>query len=194
MELVAQPKEKVMNQGRNAVIVQNSAGFYKVAKDDVKGVIVLHISEGQISELIKEKKPWENIEDASGISKMHVISCCDGSTIEMFKTNLSRDPSSTIVYEDVDRSEALYVGGWALVSYDRKKFPGEVVSIIDTDIEVSVMKYSRKGKWYWPDKADIIARECDQKTGSTSSSRNGRYWEKSGCALSFSTWNFSINK
>ena len=43
-----------MNQGKNAVIVQNSADFYKVAKDDMKGVTVLHISEGQISELIKE--------------------------------------------------------------------------------------------------------------------------------------------
>ena len=81
-------RKRVMNQGKNAVIVQNSADFYKVAKDDMKGVTVLHISEGQISELIKEKKPWENIKDVSGISKMHVISCCDGSTIEMFKTNL----------------------------------------------------------------------------------------------------------
>ena len=86
-----------MNQGKNAVIVQNSADFYQVAKDDMKGLTVLHISKGQISELIKEKKPWENIKDASGISKMHVISC-DGLTIEMFKTNLSKDPSSTIVY------------------------------------------------------------------------------------------------
>ena len=88
---------------------------------------------------------------------MHVICCCDGSTIEIFKTNLSKDPSSTIVYEDEDRSEKLNVGDWVLVSYGGKKFPGEVVSIIDTDIEVLVMKYSRKGKWYWPDKADIIA-------------------------------------
>ena len=151
-------RKRVMNQGKNAVIVQNSADFYKVAKDDMKGVSVLHISEGQISEMIKEKKPWENIKDASGISKMHVISCCDGLTVEMFKTNLNKGPSSTIVYEDedVDRSEKLNVGDWALVSYHGTKFPDEVVSIIDTDIEVSVMKYYRKGKWYWPDKADII--------------------------------------
>ncbi len=60
--------------------------------------------------MIKEKKPWENTKDASGISKMHVISCCDGSTIEMFKTNLSKDPSSTIVSKDVDRSKKLNVG------------------------------------------------------------------------------------
>ena len=79
--------------------------------------------------MIKEKKPWENIKDASGISKMHVISC-DGLTLEMLKTNLSKDPSSTIVYEDedVDRSEKLNVGDWTLVSYDGKKFPGEVVN------------------------------------------------------------------
>ena len=57
----------------------------------------------------------------------------------------------------MDRSKKLNVGDWALVSYDGKKFPGEVMSIINTDIEVSVMKYSRKVKWYWPDKADIIA-------------------------------------
>ena len=81
-----------MNQSKNAVIVQNSADFYKVAKDDMKGATVLHISEGQISELIKEKKPWEILKMASVISKMHVISCCDGSTIEMFKTNLSKVP------------------------------------------------------------------------------------------------------
>ena len=82
------------------------------------GATVLHISEGQISELIKKKKPLENIKDASVISKMHVISYCDGLTIEMFKTNLSKDPSSTIVYEDedVDRSKKLNVGDWALVS------------------------------------------------------------------------------
>ena len=91
-------RKRVMNQGKNALILQNSADFYKVAKDDMKGVTVLHISEGQISESIKEKKLWENIKDASGISKMHVISCCDGLTIEMFKTNLSKDPS-TIVYK-----------------------------------------------------------------------------------------------
>ena len=78
-------RKRVMNQGKNAAIVQNSADFYKVAKDDMKGVTVLHINEGQISELIKEKKPRENIKDASGISKMHVISCCDGSTIDKFK-------------------------------------------------------------------------------------------------------------
>ena len=47
-------RKRVMNQSKNAVIVQNSADFYKVAKDDMKGVTVLHISEGQISELIKE--------------------------------------------------------------------------------------------------------------------------------------------
>ena len=136
----------------------------------MKGVTVLHISEGQISKLIKEKKPWENIKDASGISMMHVISCCDDSTIEMFKTNLSKDPSSTIVYEDedVDKSEKLNVGDWALVSYDGKKFPGEVVSIIDTDIEVSLMKYSRKGKWYWSDKADIIAYRPENVIGKLS--------------------------
>ena len=100
-------RKRVMNQSKNAVIVQNSADFYKVAKDDMKWVTVLHISEGQISELIKEKKPWENIKDSSGISKMHVISCCDGLTIEMFKTNLSKDPSSIIEDEDVDRSKKL---------------------------------------------------------------------------------------
>ena len=86
----------------------------------------------------------------------------------MFKTNLSKDPSSTIVYEDVDRSEKLNVGDWALVSYDGKMFPGEVVSIIDTDIEVSEMKYSRKGKWYWPDKADIIAYRPENVIGKLS--------------------------
>ena len=115
-----------MKQGKNVVIVKISRVLYKVAKDDMKGVTVLHKSVGQISELIKEKKPWENIKDASGISEIHV-SCCDGSTIEMFKINLSKDPSSTIVYEDedVDRSEKLNVADWALVSYDGKKFPGE---------------------------------------------------------------------
>ena len=88
----------------------------------------------------------------------------------MFKTNLSEDPSSTIVYEyeDVDRSEKLNVGNWALVSYDGKKFPGEVVSIIDTDIEVSVIKYSRKGKWYWPDKIDIITYRPENVIGKLS--------------------------
>ena len=56
---------------------------------------------------------------------MHIISCCDGSTMEMFKTNLSKDTSSTIVYEDedVDRSKKLNVGDWASVSYDGKKIP-----------------------------------------------------------------------
>ena len=88
----------------------------------------------------------------------------------MFKTNLSKDPSSTIVYEDedVDRSEKVNVGDWALVYYDGKTFPGEVVSIIDTDIEVSVMKYSRKGKWYWPDKVDIIAYQPENVIGKLS--------------------------
>ena len=96
-------RKRVMNQGKNAVIVKISRVLYKVAKDDMKGVTVLHISEGQISELIKKRNLWKILKDASGISKMHVISCCDGLTIEMFKTNLSKDPSSTIVYEDVDR-------------------------------------------------------------------------------------------
>ena len=38
-------RKRVMNQDKNAVIVQNSADFYKVAKYDMKGVNVLHISE-----------------------------------------------------------------------------------------------------------------------------------------------------
>ena len=42
------------------------------------------------------------------------------------------------------------------------------MSIIDTDIEVSVMKYSRKGKWYWPDKADIIAYRPENVIGKLS--------------------------
>ena len=62
----------------------------------------------------------------------------------------------------MDRSEKLYVGDWALVSYD------EVVSIIDTDIKVSVIKYSRKSKWYWPDKADIIAYQSKNVIGQLS--------------------------
>ena len=32
-------RKRVMNQGKNVVIVQNSADFYKVAKDDMKGVM-----------------------------------------------------------------------------------------------------------------------------------------------------------
>ena len=42
------------------------------------------------------------------------------------------------------------------------------MSIIDTDIEVSVTKYSRKGKWYWPDKADIIAYQSENVIGKLS--------------------------
>ena len=158
-----------MNQSKNAVIVQNSADFYKVAKDDMKGVTVLHISEGQISELMKEKKNLGKILKMPQASVRCMLSVVV-MTIEMFKTNLSKDPSSTIVYEDedVDRSEKLNVGDWALVSYGGKKFPGEVVSLIDTDIEVSVMKYSRKGKWYWPDKADIIAYQPENVIGKLS--------------------------
>ena len=69
----------------------------------------------------------------------------------------------------MDRSEKLNVGDWTLVSSDGKNFPADVImSIIDTDIEVSVMKYSRKGKWYWPDKADIIAYQPKNVIGKPS--------------------------
>ena len=91
-------RKRVMSKGENAVVVQTSMDFYQVAKDNMKEVTVLHISETEIFEFVNAYKPWENVKYAVGISKMHIVSSIDGSTIEMFKTNLSEQPSSTIVY------------------------------------------------------------------------------------------------
>lgn len=55
----------------------------------------------------------------------------------------------------------LVTGLW--LHYEGKQFPGEFVSMIygPHDIEVSVMYYNRRGKWYWPAKPDVFNYEQD---------------------------------
>ena len=59
---------------------------------------------------------------------------CDSSNIET---------SSHIVQEDI------HIGDWVLVCYGNGTFPGEVTTIISSDIEVNVMHKYSATFWKW---------------------------------------------
>lgn len=59
------------------------------------------------------------------------------------------------IEDDVQPTMNLSIGQQVVVNYDGKKFPGEVTSIDDSDIEVSVMHRSANA-WKWPRPEDKI--------------------------------------
>ena len=58
-------------------------------------VKALHVTESKISEFVKSEDLWSGVKDASGISKMHVLACSDGSRLGMYQTDSDIKPSST---------------------------------------------------------------------------------------------------
>ena len=157
-----------MSKSEHAVIVQNSDDFYDVAVGAMPGVTVMHVSASEISEFVSKQDPWKDVKEATGISKIHVITCCDGKKVELFRTSADTEASGVVNYgtsecrerrPSEDATEGLKPGDWALVRYDGKNFPGEVLSICGSDVEVSVMKPARKGKWCWPGRPDVTNYE-----------------------------------
>ena len=155
-----------MSKGEKAVVVQSSVDLYKIAQGAMPEVTVIHVTANEISEFVSKQDPWKDVKDAPGISKVHVLACCDGENIEMFRNDADTEVLGTVKYGNGE-SEAsrqsialnLKPGDWAMVRYEGENFPGELLAIHGSGVEVSVMKPARRGKWYWPVRPDIFRYE-----------------------------------
>ena len=65
------------------------------------------------------------------------------------------DSSDTETSSDTVQEE-IQIGDWVLVYYGNETFPGEVTTIIVSDIEVNVMHKSGATFWKWPTQMDKI--------------------------------------
>ena len=77
--------------------------------------------------------------------------------VMLYKTDADELPTATVNYEANTVEEKYIVGDWVEVRYDDKLFPGEIVKFQNEDFVVSVMREDRRGRWYWPMPADVIA-------------------------------------
>ena len=103
-----------MSKGANARLVQNSTNFCSVARDCLEEVSVLHVSQDEISKLIRDENPWETVKDAPGVSKMHLLRCYNG-FCEMFHTEIDPVSYFSLVY-DVAQTPTFKVGEWVIVA------------------------------------------------------------------------------
>ena len=60
-----------------------------------------------------------------------------------------------IHFIEVDSLRDVKPGMWVVVRYCKKWYPGEVVSIVEDDIEVKCMKEIGQNKLIWPEKDDV---------------------------------------
>ena len=58
-------RRRVMSKGVNARVVQSSSDFASVAKECLKDVNLLHVSDAEISTMMKRENPWEMVKDAT---------------------------------------------------------------------------------------------------------------------------------
>ena len=86
---------------------------------------------------------------------MHVANCADDGRITLYGHAQATEPQTsgettvTAAPSVVTDAPDLMVGDWCVVQYDGKQFPGQVMSIVGRDYEVSIMY--RCGKYFkWP--------------------------------------------
>jgi len=66
---------------------------------------------------------------------------------------VTSQPLECSVTSCVNQKPQLQVGDWCMVLHDGCKFLGTVTTVVEDDVEVSVMVPARKN-WKWPDKSD----------------------------------------
>ena len=65
-------RRKVMNKGKDSLVVQDCEGFVQAAKKLLKSTSIIHIDRAAI-EIYKESQPFNNVLAVKGIFKMHMI-------------------------------------------------------------------------------------------------------------------------
>ena len=94
-------------------------------------------------------KLWRNCGSASGLPDIVVYLTADASTVDMHV--IENDAEF-----EVETETDFEIGDWVVVQYDSTKYPGEIIDILNMEIEVSAMHPA--GNYFkWPDRKD----ECE---------------------------------
>lgn len=160
----------VMSKKSDRTVVQSSKDFSDVARQLMKQTTVIHISQEEIDNYVKDIVSWTDAAAVPGIQKMHMAaSSLGGETVEIYEHSLAdhailtvglqQESHDTAPVSVMDEATAainnLAVGDWCVVMYDNEQFAGEVTNIASGEYEVSVMH--RCGKYFrWPSSADKI--------------------------------------
>ena len=104
-------------------------------------------------------------EPGTGIIKSQLTSCnCESNSCQC-KFNITQIPilskddlAQEINYEEFQRTQIFSVGSFCLVSYDQKLYPGEILSIDDSQFEIKTMNSAKPGmnRFMWPTTPDIL--------------------------------------
>lgn len=167
-------RQKVMSKD-DSTTVNDSVSFAEVATQLMPSTKVVHISQKEIDEIIAKDNPWNDVPAVQGIHKIHVATCLHPDRIlKLYRTAgdiypiaehilVPTDESSAVTPQPLESSVSscvgqklqLQVGDWCMVLYDGCEFPGTVTTVVEDDVEVSVMVPAGKN-WKWPNKADKI--------------------------------------
>jgi len=138
-------------------LVTNASSFVEAASaDDASKVKVLEMAESEITqrnESLNLAHVFSNAPAIQGISGAHYLKISGGRAVSY---TMSKDADSAADEESGQNDDPdVEVKDWCLVEYDNELFPGEVISKIGENYEVSVMVKSG-GYWKWPAKEDKI--------------------------------------
>lgn len=144
--------------------------FFNVIQQSNINVRCLFVDTNEIN-ITEDKKLFATIPPIPGIHNAHCISKLGHLKVAVFRNTGEHSPQIILSLSSeekqlteketacsIDKSESLQlqVGDWCLVMYDGVTYPGEVVTVCDSEeFEVSVMV--RDGKHYkWPVKVDKL--------------------------------------
>ena len=146
--------------GGRAKSIVRTAVMSKNAKMLLQKTTDFHMSQMEIDDRIKVLKPWsEDPTPIPGIQKIHVIHHEFNGVTKLWKNAMETAPTVTIGATDDNEAvdnvgKGFTVGDWCVVNYEGARFPGEIVSIQNEEVQVSVMHkagryFSLNGQKRW---------------------------------------------
>ena len=146
-------RARVMSKDEK-VVVQSASDFVKVASKDLKNVKIFEVTENDVA---KNENIFDDCEDVPGIMKVHSIDLKEG-TMGFYPNDLDRNLNCRVILERVfeEPKQTYKVGQWVEVKYQKKTYPGEIVTIGNEDVQVNVMHKEFAAYWKWPSPKDQI--------------------------------------
>ncbi|KAK2726661.1 hypothetical protein QYM36_007482 [Artemia franciscana] len=132
-------RRSVMSKGSNAKVVQSSNDFARAASRLMNKTTVSHISQEQIDQHRDSIDFWRDMAKIDNTISMDT-------------------PKS------VEVNDSLAIGEWCVIKYDDEEFPGEVISKIRDEYEVSVLHRAGKKNFKWPSPAEKLLYNGDEVT------------------------------
>lgn len=72
------------------------------------------------------------------------------------KNKFEREPICLITYSPVEKNHTYEENDWVVVKYDEKEYRGIVTSVVEGEVEVSVMIETLNGCYKWPSRDDKV--------------------------------------